>query len=206
MAMEGRFSYIKLMVFCALLSCLAFFSTARSAEVAPVVDVTKSLNEMYQGQKNAHAHLEIAKNLKSLSVFTCMDKKVQLIDRLVAVADRIANSQYKEAVQKKDSVAANKYAERLTTSSSSVTKLEPLVTQCWCEDQEAMNKFVLTAEAEVGQSLAKTCSERLERPGTVISLKTPEGDDELASLGQIDEEDFAANYGFPEIPAASPFR
>lgn len=184
-------------------ACVAIFFTdsyAADNSTAPET-VNKSLDKMVAGQKTIRAELQKAKVVKSVSVYACMEKKAQIADRLVVVAQRLANKEYKSAATKNDVPAKIKYTERIYLAQTGVDNLVPSTIQCWCEDHDAMNRTEGGAELLRKGELCGADSAQQ----SVVSLKVPEGSEDYTPMDQ-DLADIDANYGFPEIPPASPFR
>jgi hypothetical protein len=187
-----------------LMLYLCFPITVFAADETPALKsstptFSKALEEIAQNQKFVHTELEKARQVKSVPVFSCMDKKAQLIDRLALSANRIAASQSNESKQIENQL------ERLTSTNDSVKKLVPLTMRCWCEDQDALSQYISLGSGEKSGNLSNMCQDSINKPETVVTLKNPDDSDDI-DTSEIESTNLEGNYGFPEIPVASPFR
>lgn len=162
-------------------------------------EATNIVSQIKSDQSLITQHLKQAKPT-SLAVYTCIENKLKLNQRFLVVAQRSAKL-HRQSKNKK-----TPHAQRLRSAEEGAAKLLPLALQCWCEDNAALTTVISRWPEGELDKVQSQCQPGPENE-TVVTLKAPaalEAQELEPTDEDVDTED--ENYGFPAIPAASPFR
>lgn len=119
-----------------------------------------------------------ATDKRRLDVVTCLNEKLRIMRGLLTVSLRNAEL-YEEAQSFGNKDDSTRYQERVVYAHRRLSKLRQLADLCWSEKQRP-------------------------RDETIIALRAPEF--ELDEMLEYDYgNDIDSNFGFPEVPPASPF-
>lgn len=155
-----------------------FVSSSVVAEENPAAKVKNYQSGMQVQQDKLHRDSERAKELMRLDVFSCLDQKLKLVIGMVGVASRSAKK-FDLANRKKRPAEAQKHFDRIAFIADRVNKLWELAEKCWVDPKK------------------NTANE------VAIFLKVPYAQDIST---QENSSALGENFGFPQIPPASPFR
>ncbi len=176
---------------------------------ANVDAVTEQVNEMRSIQNSVGQWRSQAKKAKRLKVVNCLDEKLRRMQGLMSVSSR-AETAYKKSLATGESTHAVKYSERVLYAHRRATTLVPQSLRCWCQgrqEQAAGNtKIRLPGKEKREIGLVYLCNQEGSLEQTLVKLQVPDNFEEIVAEEDSELVDANSNFGFPEIPAASPFR
>jgi hypothetical protein len=144
-----------------------------------IQESSKRISDMRETRSLMYQDLRKAKELKKVTVFDCIKRKLNEVLGHIKLAQK-AEVAMEDAITENEAQLVGKYRERIGVSHKRIEELFKQSKNCWEDRGE-------------------------EEPTTVITIKTPK-EFERESPGERQEEDLEDNFGFPEIPPASPFR
>jgi hypothetical protein len=160
------------------------------------------LQSMQIYQNDIRANKKQAKELQRIGAINCIDRKQKLANRL----RDMANSNYKKlnSAKKTNSGKSVQQQARIIDAGNKIKALALSMVDCWCNDKNIDNTGISISLNNKAVPLAKLCSELGSRDN-LVTIEIPQGTD-ITLISVSNEEDLQGNFGFPEIPAASPFR
>ena len=154
-----------------------FFKPLFAAEPLPL---PQFVQVMQARESELEEQIERAKRLKKLTVLNCLDEKHKTVRGLVVISQRTVKSAVK-AEKEGNRIALSKYRDRIVFAHKRVQELHVNAQLCWRE------------EVTLGE--------------TKVTLKVPELAENQLDVDDTEElADLESIAGYPEVPAASPFR
>ena len=190
---------MKKTVCCASLLCASWLCFALTPLFAQ--SVAGVLQKMQLHQKDLRASKEQAKKLQRIGTVNCLDRKLKLASRL----RDMAHSNYKKLTDPNKSSNAKRLERqaRINEAGGKVKALAMSMRDCWCGDESLDNTGISISINSKLVPLTELCRER--NAGGLVTLEIPQERD-VAFIDEDNTEDLQNNFGFPEVPAASPFR